>query len=217
MPIDMCSANDATRDLLRLDPQAAVRLPPALVPLGALLRPLALVLFHAALQALGEIDLGGGTLLLLAAAAGQPGEAGLDVGQRGTFDVAALAGGEQVLARVEVVDQLQVVLEGQVAVGAVEAGAAPALAHGGARRHQAGLAHVGADVQPRAARQGLRRRLRVWRCACPVVFVPGQLGLVPGARFDLFGRGPHRRFGGIFGSVPGFAEGRVRRFAFGWD
>lgn len=212
----MCSANDTTGNLvLRLDSQPTVRLPPALVPPRALLRALALVLGHAALQALGEIDGGAGGVAVVGAAAGQPGEAGLDIGQGGALDVAALAGGEQMLARVEVVDQLPVVLERQVAVGAVEARAAPALAQGRARRHQAGLAHVGAHVQPRAARHRLRHRRVRRRRARTVVLVPGLLGLVPGARLLLFGRRPHRRFGRVFGSVPRFAEGRVRRFAFG--
>lgn len=146
-----CSANDTTPDLLHLDPYSPFRLPPSLIPLPPLLLPLHLLLRRSDLEPLGEIDLIAGAFPVLLPPTQQPGQPVLDLVQRRALDLAALARGDQMLARVQVVDELEVVLEGQVALGAVEARAPAPLPQRRARRHQAGFAHIGADVEPRGA------------------------------------------------------------------
>lgn len=121
-------------------------------------------------------------------------------------DLARLADAAQVLHAVDVLDPLQVVLEREVARGAVEARAAPALPLPRARGHEGGLADVGGEVEHVAPRV----RVRLVARQRLVVLLARHLGLV--ARLGLLALRTLARAGllGVFFEVVRAPERRVR-------
>src|SRR5467141_3126882 len=115
------SGNDPQPSLpgifLRFDAMGAA-FPPFLVPLSSPLLPFAVILLLSILPARGEIELTDLAILFLldATAVGQPSQPGPHVNNGGPDDLTRLAGGDQMLLTVQMLDELHVVLEGQIAV-----------------------------------------------------------------------------------------------------
>lgn len=111
------------------------------------------------------------------------------------------------LLRIQMIHKLQIILERQIAIRAVEPGAAPPLARAGARGHEGRFADVGGDIEAGGAGDGF---LGVGRGGgAGVVFFA--LGFGVGAGFAFFFEVGFALggFEGVFGAVPGFAEGGV--------